>query len=1412
MQDTELESDKNMKGRNKMDRPSSVNKVDLPKSSSSISHQQSRRLPVPSPSIAATSRQISLLRESIMTDGVTCELEGLTKPSPDTLVNESGSPSSPSNARLQEDTQSLPRTNDKNTLVNEDSSSLDVKELMDRETKRFLTKNKQNLKRLMKRLNSGKNITSSDTQKSAYSHDLSISDIKRKIDTLQNLINQNCVDEDDSECSWAMDSKDIDEESDSSDDFDYQESINRIEHILGHLKSFESADENNHNQREEQMSEEQNIDMSITETNLPECEQNDRSSRTVEEVLRDTNILPYSIVELRSYLEDERRQSSENNSLNRSQYESIAESDATKHIVTKPGIFRSGNNDSPHNTQERQGVGTFFGNGIFSMLPKSGGGIKALKIGTVKADTVMDGNDQNWHSVHDDNDYLTQKILIDRSFLPLEQISLKSLSNDEPLKEAFMLHFIFRKFSSPSPSFDSIRTLLKNERLQIQLDRGMSGADQNEIMDDVYLPQDVVINMGNSCSEFANNSGERGSSLVASVLKSAVLMNLPAHFRLTFLRTLIRLLSGETDAEYNAALSLLPPGTLESSERESKPPKRPVKAASTVPVTPSPKCQTHSKFGRGLSSKNESWSQRNEDMRHLYERSRRRNHLSFHCLYSVVRFRCAENVDSKVGAVLEMIEMLIQPSPKESRASKGSLMKPLCRLLGLLCTAGISPKELGKILSLIKNENFKMNSNIHALRALIVATEGSSLASKLIGKASPQHFFSFGRSNGLSQTVHPTINSKAGSGWPFKTTFGMACWFRVERFATSIHDSSVGCHILFKICSGDGTAFEVSFKRLKSRGSKSDDAAHIVYSVRDSESSRKMAQTQLSRSIEVTGFPIVPRVWFHLSIRHTKKKYLGISKDEVTIFLDGKSMFTEQLRFPKASINCDGNGVKQDPTQPIAVTFCAGLDAEAGTLYVFDDIVTDETLKSLSTYTSGKVEQNSTSSIPGGIISAMEQKVNFKPLSPLLDTNNPMMAMKKADVEEMSVPRERTQSFSRSKFLTSKREFMYQTLDLIGDDKLQNELHNQKNLFFVWDPKRLSEESTILEAHSGIHATLDGWNCVPWQMGSSKDVISSIGGVQALLPVLKALIFPDEASRSLSGLSETERSQIGAAVPLAFALITAFLRDNDNNGREWLRCGGTEIVEHFLLQSKKRYGSANHRKDFWDVINSFRYHYHIAEELMSVLIDLKEACAYNTNLESKIYSRLLVNIDLWLGGLSDIPGAALHEIMLPTISSLVKSDPEEAMKATSINLMLNWIREYTIVPPRSEGTGYFDTKVHDRVLTRAERSHLVDVIMGILLTLLSVEISTSNLLPLIQFISFNLDNEWEAHNNKGNDTEPSESATTRTRYQRFAASEKSCALLMLLLETRPVIPGLFETLNQILGDTVCWLLCCMVHR
>mmetsp|Transcript_11727 Transcript_11727/g.21928 ORF Transcript_11727/g.21928 Transcript_11727/m.21928 type:complete len:2939 (+) Transcript_11727:68-8884(+) len=1114
----------------------------------------------------------------------------------------------------------------------------------------------------------------------------------------------------------------------------------------------------------------------------------------VEKILREANLIASSLSDLKFSREDDELRRLRKGRKSQEEYQ---------HSLLKSNSGDGKADDSKFSYRSNS-FNRFFQGGKYSKGVNNDDDCQNINFNSImKQDySQLGGDDQNDNgNDYDDEDDTHHDDDRDKDLHDDDEILAEaSISSDETKRETLLLYYIFEKFSSPSPTFYCVRKMLELEQCRVNGEINICNSEQS-------IFEDVVINIGDSCVEENIIVDEISkSSLVARILESKVLMKLPIHFSLAFLRLLIRLLTGESDKDYDEA-TFCDLAVMEDSCKANNN-KNDDKLQNKE--TMANQHTRNRSFSSGHSRINSaSWMMYNHGLRHLHDRNKKRLQLSLNSLYSAVRFRCGERNGERVDAVLEMIESLLENSESERENRYILALCPLCRLLGILTSAGISPKQLRKIMNLLSDGSSRMGARALILRALIVGTEGSSATTKLRGKASPRSFFCVGRSSRFVQTLYPAKDQNHRiNGWPFKTSFGMACWFRIEGFAPSFNDGVENKQILFKICSGDGTSFEISFQRLNSVNKGADSVAHIIYSVRDSERSRKEAQTQLSRHIEVMGFPIVPHVWFHIAVRHTRKSYITIPKDEVSFFLDGKLMMMEQMRFPISSTFIgDKNTARSQHTQPIEISFLSGIDAEAGALYVFDDSVSDDTLHALYEHTSGNTDINLKEVSPTGIFSPADKKVNANKLNPIIDEEETMVNMKKADADELVIPRDhRDSSTGIFSNLTA--------LDLVGDDEYQNSSQNptkgqfsrqafMANIFLVWDPVRVLDGRYILEAHSGAHCILDEMNCVPWKMRGAKTMISCVGGVQSLLPVLKAMICPENFPGDCCQSDDFIESQVNLVFPLSFSLLTAFLRNEDLNGREWLRCGGTEILEYFVFESKKTFKDLHSTSQFWRHLHAFRTHRCVAEDLVGALVDLKEACAYHRCLESKLFSTLLLNVGLWLGDINQTPGNVLDEILLPSLSCLVMANPKTAAKSVNAMVMVNLIRGYSEICSEP-----LDSAVQIEILDIKQRDNLIDVIMGILYVVLSEEVNISNFSPLVQVISHNLDHDWETkHKEKRN----MNTDFTRTGHQQNIATEKFCSLVMLLLQARPVVSGLLETMHHILGDCVSWILCCMVN-
>lgn len=109
-------------------------------------------------------------------------------------------------------------------------------------------------------------------------------------------------------------------------------------------------------------------------------------------------------------------------------------------------------------------------------------------------------------------------------------------------------------------------------------------------------------------------------------------------------------------------------------------------------------------------------------------------------------------------------------------------------------------------------------------------------------------------------------------------------------------------------------------------------------------------------------------------------------------------------------------------------------------------------------------------------------------------------------------------------------------------------------------------------------------------------------------------------------------------------------------------------------------------------------------------------------------------------------------------------------------------------------------------LSTVERRFAVDIMFGIIATILSQRCPVHNLYPLISFIAFNLDMEWEAKSAGDEDQV--------RRNNRHLASLEAVSVLFFLLHKYPVVPDLIESLTAILesgSGVASWMLCCMVN-
>jgi len=287
-------------------------------------------------------------------------------------------------------------------------------------------------------------------------------------------------------------------------------------------------------------------------------------------------------------------------------------------------------------------------------------------------------------------------------------------------------------------------------------------------------------------------------------------------------------------------------------------------------------------------------------------------------------------------------------------------------------------------------------------------------------------------------------------------------------------------------------------------------------------------------------------------------------------------------------------------------------------------------------------------------------------------------------------------------------------------------------------------------------------------------------------------------------------------LPSLLFLVASFIREHKANACELFRCGGINVIEKLLHDCKK--------KDIDNCGNGAFYRLGVSPVIAklnaSALLDLWQASRLNFALETTFFSRLLFNVSLLLGGLAKARGvAAFHAVMLPVLSEIAMMNPDKVLDCVGTGELFEVVNEYSSVVA-SEGETMpesdlfyrsfsFSSPSESAALSLAERSFVVDTLLGMIVMMLSQRCPTQDLSPLLTFITYNLDLEWEANTAEIKST----GEISSKRSPRYQSSVKATSILFFLLQ-KSNVPNLVHSLGDIFdnGSSVAsWILCCLVN-
>ena len=249
-------------------------------------------------------------------------------------------------------------------------------------------------------------------------------------------------------------------------------------------------------------------------------------------------------------------------------------------------------------------------------------------------------------------------------------------------------------------------------------------------------------------------------------------------------------------------------------------------------------------------------------------------------------------------------------------------------------------------------------------------------------------------------------------------------------------------------------------------------------------------------------------------------------------------------------------------------------------------------------------------------------------------------------------------------------------------------------LFLVWDPNR-TVANMALDLHIGAHVKMMDGGVQPWHVNGAQDVIGSIGGVQALIPLFQTFLsggveatwFDDKmkAKFDYDDIGTFSKEVLCVVIPDLLNLVASFAQDHGGNARELLRCGGIDVIENCLLASRRVALNNNvypHELSLFGYLTACqKLSFHVVESLLR----LRSACSHYTGLETKVFARLLFNIPLWFGGVIPKLGVSLDYTLLPVLSALASVNPDKVRDCVGINDTVLLLKSYVTFEDETVG-------------------------------------------------------------------------------------------------------------------------------
>ncbi len=838
--------------------------------------------------------------------------------------------------------------------------------------------------------------------------------------------------------------------------------------------------------------------------------------------------------------------------------------------------------------------------------------------------------------------------------------------------------------------------------------------------------------------------------LTYGAAQQSLLWQLPVHFATAYLRLLIRLLTYETDKMLNEWTLLTVPW-LEGN-------------ATPVSLPTIPQNIVNNSDYAGIRP---------------------------HILYNTVRWLSSSGWTAVAAwddrpALYRLLSLWEVAALNRKTTLSHALIALLGRLIGIVGGCGMTPRCLRRMIQLSKSAQVPVRYRIIMIRAVTTAVAVSSGGSK----CHIPSFFSLDGSKGLTRTISGLTY------WPFRNDFGVATWFRAEQMRRKEPIN------LISVRTDDGGGWEITLVPLSHTMPKDGGACSLIIHIYDAGQAHVPVQT-----LTVRGCVLMPRVWYHIAIRHTRSRLKGVfslsSRQQMSVILDGKLLLTEPLVFPKvndadfrdSSTSLIPNGLRRSISRSVLnVTFSlgTGLDGQLRAMYVFNDNVSDATLRAIFENT-GVFGTSLKRQATDNWDSKRGESVRK---TRILDTNLTL-----EDADEMVL----TQKKLTNTGMTLNKLLVIDIADMGDTDDEELPVDLQKSnfgskTFLAWDPARCIESFGI-ELHVGAHVALD--NVSNWSVDPVHTIIGSIGGVQSVVALFTDNLGRDSEQRWLAD----DEGFAGLLLSTLFNLLSGVIQDSNENARELLRCGGIDVIESSINSSKKFSLAKSSKSSLFKCLSC---NISLATILIESMLNLRTVCSRYFALEMKVFSTLLYNLTLWLGGTQSILGPSLHLALLPILATYTLSNSPKVKACVGVRDLFIALSEYAVLDDSNETTAIdgndrldftIKSNQQDSMLQRIELQSATNLLYGIIFNVLSCGVSADDLCPLLTYVSFHAKSF-------------AETTVENTRSVHIAEVQRGCTILLFLLQIRPRIAGLYEGIAELCGSiqaAVGWILSCTVN-